>query len=171
MLVGSDAGAAALAALVARADTDAAWWPDALVLAGIPGYGEHGGDGDRESELELRSHCPVHREVLTSDTEIRRGRLSGGVSATLLDEAYASSASMPQLLLLGDSDPLADRRALDRLAQALPSARLSVVRGGHHDILNDLQHRSVAAEVVSFLEALRDGEPLQPLITTTSSAW
>jgi pimeloyl-ACP methyl ester carboxylesterase len=171
VLIGSDVAAAALSALVGRADADASWWPDALVLAAIPGYGEHVTGGDWESELEIRTHCPVHREVLTSDTEISRGSLSVAITDALLDEAYASTAPLPQLLFVGDSDPIADRDALARLAKALPNARLSVVRGAHHDILNDLQHRSVAAEVVTFLETLRDGSPLRPLITVASSAW
>ena len=34
VLVGSDSGAAAIAALVARAETSAAWWPQAVMLAG-----------------------------------------------------------------------------------------------------------------------------------------
>jgi alpha-beta hydrolase superfamily lysophospholipase len=171
VLVGSDVAAAALSALVGRADTDASWWPDALVLAAIPGYGEHAIGGDWESELEVRTHCPVHREVLTSDTEISRGSLSGAVSDALLDEAYANTAPLPQLLFVGDSDPIADGDALARLADALPNARLSVVRDTHHDILNDLQHRSVAAEVVTFMEVVRDGSPLRLLITVASSAW
>ncbi|MZG19199.1 alpha/beta hydrolase, partial [Streptomyces sp. SID5914] len=46
---------------------------------------------------------------------------------------------------------------------------LSVVLGGHHDVLNDLTHRSVAAEVVTFLEALRDG--LRPAVTVRAGSW
>ena len=65
--------------------------------------------------------------------------------------------------------PLADREALTRTVKALPAARLSVVHGAHHDVLNDRQHRSVAAEVVSFLETL--GNELAPVITVESSAW
>ena len=171
VIVGSDVAAAGLLALVARGDPDASWWPDAVVLAAIPGYGEHAVGGDWESELEVRTHCPVQRGVLSGDAELSRGSLSEAVGDALLDAAYASTASVPQLLLVGDSDPIADREALALLAQTLPNARLSIVRGGHHDILNDLQHRSVAAEVVSFLEALRDGTPPRPLITVASSAW
>jgi hypothetical protein len=48
-------------------------------------------------------------------------------------------------------------------------ARPAVVRGGHHDVLNDLQHRSVAAEIVAFLQAPRDG--LTPAISVETSAW
>jgi len=171
VLVGTDASAAALAALVARSAPSEPWWPDALVLAALPGYGTHDIGSDWESELAARTHCPVHRGVLSGDGSIGRGGLSGPVHDDLLDQAYGSTAALPQLILVGDRDPLADHEALARLTKALPAARLSVVRGGHHDVLNDLQHRSVAAEVVSFLEVLRDGSPLQPLITVESSAW
>ncbi|MFC9020323.1 alpha/beta hydrolase, partial [Streptomyces albidoflavus] len=48
-------------------------------------------------------------------------------------------------------------------------ARLSRVRGAHHDVLNDAQHRSVAAEIVTFLEGLRDG--MAPAVSVAASAW
>ena len=48
---------------------------------------------------------------------------------------------------------------------------MATVRGGHHDVLNDLQHRSVAAEIVTFLEALRNESELVPIVGVESSAW
>lgn len=51
---------------------------------------------------------------------------------------------------------LADRDTIARPARALPAARLAVVRGGHHNVPDDLRHRSVAAEIVAFQEALGD---------------
>lgn len=176
VLVGTDTGAATLAALVAHdAPSDGtappAWWPDALVLAALPGYGSHEVGSDWAAELDVRSHCPVHRGVLSGDAAFSRGTLSAAVADELLDLAYGSTADIPQLLLVGDSDPLADRQVLARAAKILPSARLSVVRDGHHDVLNDLQHRSVAAEIVSFLEAVRAGRPLTPIITAELSTW
>jgi alpha-beta hydrolase superfamily lysophospholipase len=171
VLVGSDASAAVLSAVVADSDPEAAWWPDGLVLAALPGYGEHEIGDQWESELDARTHCPVHRGVLSNDESVSRQSISAAVSAELLDQAYASRSSVPQLLLVGDSDPIADRGALSDLARALPAARLGVVRGGHHDILNDLQHRAVAAEIIGFLEALRDSKPLVPLVAVESSAW
>jgi pimeloyl-ACP methyl ester carboxylesterase len=140
------------------------------VLAGLPGYGAAAA-GEWSDELDVRSHCPVHRGLLTEDFGVRRGALAEAVPDALLDLAYGSTAELPQLLLVGDADPLADRAALDRLVKALPKARLSTVRDGHHDVLNDLQHRSVAAEVVSFLEALRTEPPLTPAVMVASSAW
>lgn len=168
VLTGSDEAAAGVAALVAGAREGSLWWPDAVVLAGLPGYSlrAYGGWDD---ELSIRTHCPVHRAVLTQDSAVRRGQLGGQVPAELLDAAYQSAASVPHLLLVGEEDLLADRGALARAAKALPSARLVVVRGAHHDVLNDLQHRSVAAEIVSFLEALRNN--LVPAIGVEATAW
>jgi alpha-beta hydrolase superfamily lysophospholipase len=174
VLVGADSGAVALAALTARiASADApepAWWPDALVLAGIPGHATRA-TGSWDDELDLRTSCPVHRGILGEADPALRGNLAEPVPGVLLDLAHRSTVDLPHLLLVGNADALADHEALARLAKSLPRARLSVVRGGHHDVLNDLQHRSVAAEVVSFLEALRAAPPLVPLVTAESSTW
>jgi alpha-beta hydrolase superfamily lysophospholipase len=175
VLVGSDTGAAAVAALVARSvpqpgTPDVPWWPQALVLAGLPGYAASE-LGSWDDELDVRTHCSVHRAVLGDNLSVQRGMLSAAVPGVLLDAAYGSTAGVPQLLLVGDADPIADRDALAQAAKALPAARLVVVRRAHHDVLNDLQHRSVAAEIVTFLEALRNEPPLEPIVEVESSAW
>jgi pimeloyl-ACP methyl ester carboxylesterase len=170
VLAGADTGAAVLAALLARPAVDAAWWPEAVVLAGLPGYdGQQGGGWDEE--LDARTHCPVHRGLLTEDPAVAPGSLAEPVPAALLDAAYGSTAEVPHLLLSGDADPLAAREDLTRLAKSLPSARLAIVRGGHHDVLNDLQHRSVAAEIVTFLEAVRLGSPPEPVVEVVAGSW
>ncbi|MDT4891766.1 MAG: hypothetical protein QOE97_801 [Pseudonocardiales bacterium] len=171
VLIGSDSGAAALGALVARTQaSSASWWPQALVLAGLPGYGAHE-SGAWDDELDARTHCPVHRGVLTDDVQLQRGTLADAIPAALLDAVYGSTVDLPHLLLIGDTDSFADHDELARAAKALPKARLTQVRGAHHDVVNDLQHRSVAAEVVIFLEALRDEAVLVPIVTVASSAW
>ncbi|WP_339127327.1 alpha/beta hydrolase [Streptomyces sp. f51] len=171
VLVGADSGAVALAALLGGSRTPAAWWPNAVVLAGLPGPSAKTGavGATWDAELDVRTACPTHRGRLTEDPEVRRGSLDAALPDVLLSAAYDSESPLPTLLLVGDSDPLADDEALARLAKSLPLARLSVVHGAHHDVLNDLQHRSVAAEVVGFLEALRGD--LRPLISVRSSAW
>lgn len=173
VLVGSDSGAAALAALVARAQTSARWWPQAVVVAALPGYGAHdvSRGGAWDDELDSRTRCPAHRAALSDDAEVHRGTLDDAVPALLLDIAYGSTVDLPHLILTGEFDAYADREALTRAAKALPRARLTAVRGAHHDVLNDLQHRSVAAEVVTFLEALRAESVLVPIINVESSAW
>lgn len=167
VLIGADLGAAVVAALVARGDAPGV---EGVVLAGLPGYGVQASDG-WDAELDARTHCPTHRGVLSNDEDVRRGSLDDAVPSGLLDAAYGSTSDVPHLLLVGDADPYADRAALSGVAKSLPRARLAVVRGGHHDVLNDLQHRSVAAEIVTFLEILRDEESLVPLVGVESSAW
>ncbi|MGP2441095.1 alpha/beta hydrolase, partial [Streptomyces sp. JW3] len=142
--------------------------PDAVVLAGLPGRA--GATADSwDDELDVRTSCPTHRAVLTEDRGVRRGALDAALPEPLLTAAHHAALTVPALLLAGDADPLADHESLARTAAALPRARLSLVRGAHHDVLNDLQHRSVAAEIVTFLETLRN--ELRPLITVESSAW
>jgi alpha-beta hydrolase superfamily lysophospholipase len=177
VLIGADTGAVALGALAARVQyspdlMESAWWPQAVVLAGLPGYSTQPAKaGSWEEELDARTACPVHRAVLTDDVAVQRGTLADAVPVELLDAVYGSTVDLPHLLLVGDSDSYADHDALVRAAKALPQARLTQVRGGHHDVLNDLQHRSVAAEVVTFLEALRDESVLVPIVSVKSSAW
>ncbi|MEB8335978.1 alpha/beta hydrolase [Streptomyces endophyticus] len=168
VLVGSDSGAAAVAALVADPARARRLRADAVVLAGLPGRAAATAEAWDE-ELDVRTSCPTHRGVLTDDALVRRGELNTPVPERVLELAHDSAADLPQLLLVGDADPLADRDALALTAQKSASARLAVVHGAHHDVLNDKQHRSVAAEVVGFLEALREG--LTPAVTVVSSAW
>ncbi|MBK3566029.1 alpha/beta hydrolase [Streptomyces sp. MBT62] len=168
VLVGADSGAAAVAALLGR---ETGVRPDAVVLAGLPGRvpGTTATAGTWDEELDVRTSCPAHRGYLTQDPEVRRGSLDDAIPEAVLAAAYEGEADVPVLFLVGDADPLADHEALAHTAKSLSRARLSVVHGAHHDVLNDLQHRSVAAEVVTFLETLRN--ELRPLITVRSSAW
>ncbi|MFF1922743.1 serine aminopeptidase domain-containing protein [Streptomyces sp. NPDC058221] len=168
VVVGADTGAAAVAALLGREDTPAARLPEAVVLAGLPGHTATTA-GTWDQELDVRTFCPAHRGALTEDSGVRRGSLQDAVPDALLAAAYGSDLGVPALVLVGDADALADRAALARTAKSLSRARLSVVRDAHHDVLNDLQHRSVAAEIVTFLETLRN--ELVPLIAVESSAW
>ncbi|MFE2967017.1 alpha/beta hydrolase [Streptomyces sp. NPDC059340] len=170
VLVGADSGAAAVAALLGRARTPGGR-PDAVILAGLPGQvaGTAATAGNWDDELDVRTACPAHRGTLTQDPQVRRGSLDDAIPDAVLTAAHDSAAAVPALLLIGDADPLADHEALAHTAKSLPRARLSVVHGAHHDVLNDLQHRSVAAEVVTFLETLRN--ELRPLITVRSSTW
>ncbi|MFE0544066.1 alpha/beta hydrolase [Streptomyces sp. NPDC058891] len=168
VVVAADTGATAVAAFLGRAAAPAAWHPDAVVLAGLPGHTPTD-VGAWENELEVRTSCPTHRGTLTQDDEVRRGSLNDAVPDAVLREAYNGDFIAPALFLIGDADPLADDDALARTAKSQSRARLAVVRGAHHDVLNDLQHRSVAAEIVTFLETVRND--LVPLIGVELSAW
>ncbi|MBV2356735.1 lysophospholipase [Streptomyces sp. J2-1] len=168
VLLGADTGAAAVAALLDPGRGHDTGGPDAVILAGLPAPGTAAG-GTWEEELDARTACPVHRGTLTDDPAVRRGALTGPAPDALLTAAHASRPAVPALFLTGDADPLADPSALARTVKALPLARLSTVRGARHDVLNDQQHRSVAAEIVTFLETVR--AHLVPVIGVESSAW
>ncbi|GAA3032956.1 alpha/beta hydrolase [Actinokineospora globicatena] len=165
VLIGADSGAALVSALLQRGDTTAPWWPEAVVLAGLPS--PVGADAaDWAAELDIRTTCPAHRAVLTDDTAFERGSLRTPLPPEL---TTPTPTDLPRLILIGDQDPLADRPGLTAAVHASPRSRLSTVRDAHHDVLNDRQHRSVAAEIISFLETLGNG--LVPIITVESSAW
>ncbi|MGW4025073.1 alpha/beta hydrolase [Streptomyces sp. NPDC005009] len=166
VLVGADTGAVTLAALLGRGGSG--WAADAVVLAGLPGSASST-VGSWDEELDIRTSCPAHRGTLSDDSRVRRGSLGDAVPDALLTAAHNADLPIPVLFLVGDADRLADHDALIRTAKSQARARLSVVRGAHHDVLNDVNHRSVAAETVAFLETLRNG--LVPVVSVESSSW
>ncbi|MFJ9914876.1 alpha/beta hydrolase [Actinacidiphila glaucinigra] len=168
VLVGADSGAAAVAALLGGPGRGGVR-PDGVVLAGLPGRAAPAGDGGWDGELDVRTSCPTHRDTLTRDPRVRRGSLNAAVPDALLTAAYEAELAPPVLFLAGDADALTDHDTIARAAKSQRRARLSVVRGAHHDVLNDVQHRSVAAEIVTFLETLRNG--LVSVVAVESSTW
>lgn len=169
VLLGADTGALLIAAALAS-DGQQHPAPDAVVLAGLPGRGQRH-TGDWADELDARTHCPVHRGTLTGDPALTRGALSDAVPAELADLAYADRAAPPHLVLLGDLDTLAAPEETARFVKELPAGQLALVAGAHHDVLNDQQHRSVAAAIVAFLERLRESARLEPVVRVEYSAW
>jgi alpha-beta hydrolase superfamily lysophospholipase len=146
VLLGSDTGAVAALALAARLPVHA------VVAAGLPLSADATPDRSWEAELDARTACPVHRELLGTDDGLRRG--------ALLSEPADIPAVLPRtpvLVLHGSADRVADPKAARAFAEMLPAGRFALVEGGRHDVLNDVAHRSVAAEVVQFLEWLRAG--------------
>lgn len=187
VLAGSDTGA--LLALAAAARTPAA--PDALLLAGTPAP-TAGTDsaGDTEArtatatavtaaptaeagpgwtdELAARTACPAHRGRLAADPHFAAGALSSPVPGGLTEEAAAAVsglAALPVLILHGAADPVSPLAGARALAGRLPAATFATVRDGRHDSFNDIQHRSVAALVVQWLERLRGGDGRSPILT------
>jgi len=145
VLLGSDTGAVEALTLAAQLPVHA------VVAAGLPLSGP-AGDLPWESELEARTACPVHRALLDTDEKVRRGALGSepaGIPAII--------PRTPALVLHGGADTVADPKAARAYAEMLPAGRFVLVGTGRHDVLNDVDHRSVAAEIVQFLEWLRAG--------------
>lgn len=148
VVVGSDTGA--LTALTVAATNEAV---SGAVAAGLLVDTGELASTTWVDELDVRSACPVHRGVLDDEGSLDRGALS--IDAPTATADALATVRIPTLVLHGTSDVLSPVDAVTRLAETLPDARVVIVDGGRHDILNDVSHRSVAAEIVQFLERLR----------------
>jgi alpha-beta hydrolase superfamily lysophospholipase len=160
VLAGSDTGALQALALAAGPGRP----PAGVIIAGLadPGTPPERSWAD---ELEARTACPTHRQRLTEDTRFIRGALSEPLPAALLSaELPLDRIDLPVLLLRGEADPVTAPAIARSIAARLPRAELATVRGGHHDILNDIDHRSVAAHIVQWLERLRSGPDGAPVV-------
>lgn len=162
VLVGTDTGATLVTTLVDDVPADAA------VIAGVA-LPESAQAGSWDDEVEARSACPVHRRVITEDEDFGRGGLNEP-----LPQEWSSlrpgAPTKPVLVIHGRADTITPLAAATAPYAAAPTARVWVVEGGRHDVLNDLSHRSVAATIVLFLESLRLGPELPAVLTPVSSA-
>ncbi|GLY85412.1 alpha/beta hydrolase [Actinoallomurus iriomotensis] len=164
VLAGSDTGALQALAVAAGRSRP----PDGVIIAGLAAFGTTP-QSSWTDELEARTACPTHRQRLTDDIRFVRGSLSAPPPAALLSaELPLDRISLPVLLLHGDADPVTPPATARSIAARLPAAELGIVRGGRHDVLNDLDHRSVAAHVVQWLERLRSGPDSGPVVVVES---
>ena len=162
VLLGADSGATLAAGLLDALPVDAAVLAG-LVLTGSQRPDAPRPDGSWEEELEARTACPAHRRVITEDPQFERGALARPLPAAWGGLA-GTAPRKPVLVLHGALDPVT--AAAEAIAPYLdaPSAQVRLVEGAHHDVLNDVMHRSVAAAVVQFLERLRLGADLPVIV-------
>jgi alpha-beta hydrolase superfamily lysophospholipase len=121
--------------------------------------------GSWDDELDARTTCPTHRGRLAG-AALRRGALAEPVPAGWLAAADLSRVPVPVLALHGVDDPVSAVDAARGRYAGAPRTELVTVRGARHDVLNDQTHRSVAATIVLFLERLRAGADLAPIVGT-----
>jgi alpha-beta hydrolase superfamily lysophospholipase len=110
---------------------------------------------DAAGEIEARTACPVHRGRLVRDGVLSGGELQGEQASDEVDVELATRILVPALALHGDCDVVSHPDDAFAVYDALPDARLFALDEGLHDVLNDLTHRQVAAQIVQFLERLR----------------
>ena len=174
VLAGSDTGALLALRLVALGSVTV----DGLILAGLPDITLDTGPDtgpDAAAEPELRASCPTHQKLLR-DTD--RGLFQTGaltrerIPAELREpiEDTAAGVAVPVLGLHGDNDQLSPLAQVHARYAGLPHAELLTVADGRHDVLNAANHRSVAASVVLWLERLRLGAELPPIVTPVLGA-
>ena len=168
VLAGSDTGALQALALTAGGAVTV----DGLLLAGLPSADSAATQQETahwDGELAARTTCPAHRARLTDDAAFTRGGLADPIPAKLdpLSTEFGfelEEVRTPALLLHGGADPIAPLDPIRLIAARLPRAELAVTEDGRHDVLNDATHRTVAAQVVQWLERLRSGPDLAPII-------
>ncbi len=155
VLAGSDAGAARALVIAAAGVVTIHGLLLAGTLTGIP----ERGPAEWSDELDARTACPAHRARLARDTRLVRGSLSRGVPVEILDALdrfEPGRVTVPTLLVHGAADVIAPPGPVRALAAVLPRGEIAIVRDGRHDVLNDTGHRTAAAQVVQWLERLRD---------------
>jgi alpha-beta hydrolase superfamily lysophospholipase len=160
VVVGSDSGVALAWRAIAegRLAATGVISAGALTAAGVSTV--EGAD-----EIEARTACPVHRGKLGRDGVLATGALTTATDSDEVDDVLASSIQIPALVFHGERDTISDFDRAQDVYDLLPDARVFALEGGLHDVLNDVTHRSVAAEVVQFLERLRTPESgLRPVV-------
>jgi alpha-beta hydrolase superfamily lysophospholipase len=160
VLIGTDTGATLVSTLVGT--PSAAVSAAAAVIAGVALADSRGVDS-WEQEIEARSACPLHRTVLDGDDAFGRGGLNEPLPA-VWDDLDRAVPAIPTLVLHGAADPVTPLE--EAVAPYREGAGVVVrrINGGRHDVLNDIMHRSVAATIVLFLESLRLGSELPPIL-------
>jgi pimeloyl-ACP methyl ester carboxylesterase len=149
VVAGSDSGATAALA-IASTDPGVA----AAVVAGIALP-----SSALDAPLEDRSACPVHLGLL-------------GTAANFSPEAPAVSPApadlpavgVPVLAFHGEADVITPFDTAADHYRDLAQLELWQTVGGKHDAFNDANHRSVAAAIVQFLERLRLGDVIRPVL-------
>ncbi|MFD6059813.1 alpha/beta hydrolase [Rhodococcus wratislaviensis] len=158
ILVGIDVGALRALHLVQDSGLEA----NAVILVGLP-TGDDAGAQSWDDEIGARASCPTQQARLNDPNLLTPGQLTADRIPEEL-RTVTLRTGLPVLALHGVDDavsPLSNARA--RYAES-PNVRLLSVAQGRHDVLNSLNHRTVAASVVLFLESLKIGSELPDLI-------
>lgn len=152
--VAVDASAAAVVEALAAGGVT----PHALVVAGAAlGRADVAAPTPVADAVAARTSCPVHRAVWADHGDAALDALRRTTAATRRWTARPDVVvDVPALVLHGDDDAITPVGDVLDAVRHWPRARVVTVRAGVHDVLNDAAHRSVAAELVRFLEALRD---------------
>lgn len=143
--------------------------PDGLILTGIALPAAN--TWQEADELSLRSACPAHGAVVEAAVETESLVTSDvepikPVLPKLKDEIKARG-TVPSVIIHGTDDVIAPIDQVRTLLQNWTSAEFIAIRTGLHDIINDVNHRTVAAEIISFAERLRQGTNAPLIVTRT----
>lgn len=163
-LVGHSAGAAACYLLSLRRPGVC----DALVLSGAPLLpldwvtdqleGSTAADPEPLDPTTMLSTHPVYVEALLTDPLVFDGDFPDAMLRSMRDlwdaarlGLEAGRPDVPVLLVHGGADPVVPREVAEEVASLLPAARLHLVAGDLHDVLNEHDRDEVHRVVVQFV--------------------
>lgn len=162
IVIGGDTAAGLLATAVARGEIQ----PDGLVLAGAIAPGTPASEpADHEEEIGWRTACPVHSRVLRESIAPSRGD-DAAIEPEWPDAAHP--VAVPALILHGEHDRIAPIDPVREITAGWPRREFVTIANGNHEPLNDINHRSVAAEIVGFAERLRLDAKAGPILLRES---
>ncbi|QIZ37793.1 alpha/beta hydrolase [Saccharopolyspora sp. ASAGF58] len=153
VVVGHSLGAITAMLLAARAQHRIS----GLVLTGAPIAGSPSVDADapppimskESSYLDELAHDPYGFVTAAAEPNLWR----------CLDEALAevhacsASLSIPVLLIYGDNDAFTSPAQAESWSRTFPAAQLITMTDGYHDIVNDVEHETVANHITTFVHA------------------
>jgi alpha-beta hydrolase superfamily lysophospholipase len=99
-----------------------------------------------EAYLDALANDPLGFDTATAEPDLWKAVER---CVPLLDAGFARIPS-PILFINGEHDVFAPPRLTRRWADRAVDARSIEIAGGHHDILNDVQHRRVAQHIADF---------------------
>lgn len=155
VLVGSDTGASSVLRVLSQgAEAEGA------IIAGAP----TDVDGAEPDDAE-RTACPLHLGVLGAP----ESRTAVSAAESVPDSADLAAISVPVLAFHGTADAVSPLDEAAALLGAIPDFELIETVNGLHDAFNDQSHRSVAAEIVLWLERLRANDVHEPVVRRRAS--
>lgn len=145
--------------------------PHGLILTGIALHNETSLQyrSQETNELTLRSACPVHGTVVEAaeDTAQLLGSAIEPITPAppINAERTAISDVLPTLVIHGSKDRISPVDQVRSTLRDWPAAEFVSVHNGLHDVVNDVHHRTVSAEIISFAERLRLGANAPHIVT------
>jgi alpha-beta hydrolase superfamily lysophospholipase len=167
VLIGHSLGGVTAALMSARGIS-----VDAVVLTGTPlsGLPAHVAEEPVMSKDEFYLDA-LANDPLGFDTAPAEPALWSNISGCTRElEAGLSLSAIPTLFVNGDRDAFAPVSEARYWAARMSHARVHRIRDGHHDILNDLQHREVSGAISRFITqtlGLERSVPLEAASPTT----
>lgn len=113
-------------------------------------------DSSLDLELDWLSADPFYLDSLENDP-LAFADADGAALARELDRGWdrfgkdLPSLSVPTLAIHGTNDPIAPIGAVRAYADQIDTLTLTEFAGARHDILNEAEHREVAAAIVDFI--------------------